>query len=81
MENIDPEQMKKLGRDDYKPQYISFRNPFLVKLFEKSLIKVPETLKLEEMLPASNQLVQIVNSRYVTEFVVQWYDYSEGERQ
>lgn len=74
LENTEPEAAKKLGRDDYKPQYISFKNPLLIRLFEKLLYKVPKTLKIEEMLPNSQQLVNIHNKQYVTEFAVQWYD-------
>ena len=69
----DPEDHKKLGRDDYKPQYICFRNPLLINLFEKLIQKVPEFLKIEEMLPNSQQLLALGESRRVTEFVVQWY--------
>ncbi|GEO02908.1 hypothetical protein AAE02nite_05720 [Adhaeribacter aerolatus] len=71
---IDPELTKKLGRDDYKPQYINFNNPLLAHLFEKLLTKVPHTLKIEEMLPYSPDLLKINNQRFVTEFVVQWYN-------
>ncbi len=75
---LTPEARARLGRDDYKPQYISFRNPFLVPLFEKLLTKVPEQLRIEEMLPDSTQLLGMVadapQDRFVTEFVVQWYE-------
>jgi hypothetical protein len=64
---------KKLSRDDYKPQYISFKNPFLVDLFEKSMHKVPNILHIEEMLPSSKDLIQENGKRFVTEHVVQWY--------
>lgn len=71
-ENIKPEEQKRIGRDDYKPQYISFRNPFLVSLFEKSLNKVPRTLRIVEMLPDSRQLLKIGGNRHIMEFLVQW---------
>ena len=70
---MDPELTKRLGRDDYKPQYINFNDPLLVHLFEKLLAKVPYTLKIEEMLPNSQNLLKIDNQRFVSEFVVQWY--------
>jgi hypothetical protein len=75
-ENIKPEVIKKLGlgRDDYKPQYVSFKNPFLVSLFGRLITKVPNRLRIEEMLPNSEQLLKIENNRHVTEFVVQWYE-------
>jgi hypothetical protein len=76
---VNPAQTKKLGRDDYKPQYINFNNPLLVNLFEKMLSKVSSVLKIEEMLPSSKQLLQIDQQRFVTECVLQWYDSKEKE--
>ncbi|MCH8957633.1 lantibiotic dehydratase, partial [candidate division KSB1 bacterium] len=67
-ENIGSESFKKVTRDDYKPQYICFKNPFLVSLFEKLLHKVPVNLKIEEMLPNSQQLLEIGKHRRITEF-------------
>ncbi len=72
-ENIDTDAAKRVTRDDYKPQYISFRNPFMVKLFEGLLAKVMSVLKIEEMLPNSRQMAEIAGQKYVTECVVQWY--------
>lgn len=72
-DNIDTDAAKRVTRDDYKPQYISFRNPFMVKLFESLLSKVMSVLKIEEMLPNSEQMAQIAGQKYVTECVVQWY--------
>lgn len=66
---------KKFSRDDYKPQYINFRNPFLVRLFEKQLDKVSVNLKVTEMLPGSGQMLKVNGKKYVTEFVVQNYIY------
>jgi hypothetical protein len=74
LQNLEPEAQQKLGRDDYKPQYICFKNPFLVGLFEKLLNKAPNDLIIEEMLPDSEQLWQIGQERRVTEFVIQWYE-------
>jgi hypothetical protein len=62
------------GRDDYKPQYISFANPYLIDLLEKMIKRVPRGLKVVEMLPNSRQLLQFRGKRHVTEFTVQWYD-------
>ncbi|NUM81836.1 lantibiotic dehydratase [bacterium] len=70
--HIGEEDRKKLRRDDYKPQYISFKNPFLVNLFAKLITKVPKNLIIEEMLPAPGQLNKIGNVGYVTESLVQW---------
>lgn len=75
MENLTPEQMKKLGRDGYKPQYIDFSKPvFVVNLLEKMIEKVAIYMKIEEMLPGSKDLLKAGDKRYVSEFVVQWYD-------
>jgi lantibiotic biosynthesis dehydratase-like protein len=65
------------SRDDYKPQYICFHNPFLVTLFAKLLHKVPHSLKVEEMLPNSEQLLTLGTQQHVTEWVVQWYTTGE----
>jgi hypothetical protein len=73
MQKLEPEIQKKISRDDYKPQYISFKNPFLINLLEKLLKRVPNTLKIVEMLPNSQQLLHVGTNRYITEFVLQWY--------
>ncbi|MCW3104367.1 MAG: Lantibiotic dehydratase protein [Bacteroidetes bacterium] len=74
-DNIDPGLLKKIGRDDYKPQYIHFGDPLLVNLFEKLISKVPATLRVEEMLPSADSLLEFNSQKHVTEFVVQWYNY------
>ncbi|MCP5105110.1 MAG: hypothetical protein GY950_17105 [bacterium] len=76
MQNRPQKQQKPAKRtspDDYKPQYISFKNPFLLNLFEKAIKRVPDTLKIVEMLPGSQQLPNIDTNRYIMEFVLQWY--------
>jgi len=77
--NLQPAARRKLSRDDHKPQYICFHDPFLVMLFEKLLEKAPDTLIIEEMLPNSEQLLMVNQQRRVTEFVIQWYT-GEEER-
>lgn len=72
-ELIPAEGAKRLGRDDYKPQYVSFRNPLLVKLLEGLMSKAPESCKIEEMLPRSDQLLGTKEGRRVTEFLIQTY--------
>jgi hypothetical protein len=64
---------QKTTKDDYKPQYINFSNPFLVKLFNKLISKASSYVKLEEMLPTSNNLLKLRNGHYVTEFSLQWH--------
>lgn len=73
LKEVNTKVAKKLSRDDYKPQFISFNNPLLVLLFEKLLAKAPTAVKIEEMLPASEQLPSINGKKYVSEFVVHWY--------
>lgn len=75
--DINPELVKKLTRDDYKPQYIDFKNPLLITLFEKLLSKVSGVFKIQEMLPNSEQMTRIDGERYVSEFVIQWYKGNE----
>lgn len=72
--NVDPELKKRLTRDDYKPQYIDFRQPLLVNLFEKLAQKTPQSMKIVEMLPTSDNMLKIDGKRYVSEFVMQWYN-------
>ncbi len=71
--NTDPELANKLTRDDYKPQYIDFRNPLLINLMEKLITKAPSSIKIREMLPSSSQMLKIDSERFVSEFVIQWY--------
>jgi hypothetical protein len=65
--------IKRLSRDDYKPQYIDFNNPLLVRLFARIVRKVPQVLTVYEMLPNSRQMLKVNNKSYATEFLVQWY--------
>lgn len=71
--NAAPSPAKRISPDDYKPQYISFKNPFLVNTLEKAISRVSGTLKIVEMMPAPHQLQTIAGSKYVMEFVLQWY--------
>lgn len=70
----DPKLAKKVTKDDYKPQYIDFRNPLLINLLEKLIAKASVSIKIQEMLPDSGQMLKIDNERFVSEFVVQWYN-------
>ena len=72
--NVPHDKMKRLTRDDYKPQYINFDNPVLVLLFEKMMVKVPQTVKIQEMRPGSAELLRVDDQHFVTEFMVQWYN-------
>jgi len=62
------------GRDDnYKPQYISFRDPLLVNVWEKAIRKVDTHIRVEEMLPGKKQLLEMDGRPYVSECCVQWH--------
>ena len=74
MDTLKPEQMARIGRDSYKPQYINFNNPLLINLLVKMIEKVPVTLKIEEMAPGSSELLEVNGEKFVSEFVLQWYD-------
>lgn len=63
----------KLTRDDYKPQYIDFNNPSLCLFFEKIIRKVDTSLKIEEMLPNSQQSRAFSNSYHIYEYLFQWH--------
>ncbi len=70
--NLAQEELRKVGRDDYKPQYIHFDNPLLIRLFERLTRRIPSLMSIEEMLPNSDQLLSIEGKSYVTEYVAQW---------
>ena len=67
------EKEERLRLDDYKPQYIDFQNPLLADLFGKILNRVPEVIKIEEMFPSPEQLMEFDGARCVFELVVQHY--------
>jgi len=73
IDNYESKKRNKLGKDDYKPQYINFTNPLLVLLFKKIFRKVSNLLKIVEMMPNSSEMLKVDNERFVTEFMVQWY--------
>lgn len=58
-------------RDDYKPQYISFDQPFLVKLFKRLIQRAATHLYMEEVLP---KVDPSENPSYrVSEHLLQWH--------
>ncbi|GAA5042564.1 lanthionine biosynthesis protein [Marivirga lumbricoides] len=69
------DKRKHLSRDDYKPQYINFNNPLLVNIFEKMTNKTFTKLRIQEMLPSSEQLLEVEGKKIVSEFMVQWYNF------
>jgi hypothetical protein len=70
---ISEQETTNARRDDYKPQYIHFTNPLLVRLFEKQLEKVVDVLRLEEMLPDTRTLGK-QQTEYISEMLVEWYN-------
>ncbi|MCB0634095.1 MAG: lantibiotic dehydratase, partial [Lewinella sp.] len=66
-------ETNRLTRDDYKPQYIDFNNPTLCLFFERIVKKVSTALRVEEMLPNSEQACQFSNSHNIYEYLFQWY--------
>ena len=68
---VDPKNSK-LQRDDYKPQFISFRNWFCVAVFEKLISRVDKMLMIEEMLPGPQDMLEIDGRHYPMELVMQW---------
>lgn len=59
------------GADDYKPQYLHFENPLLVRLFAKQLPKAGNLLLLEEMYPDTATLRRQAQ-HHVRESLVEW---------
>ena len=51
---------------------MNFHTPILLSLFEKLIKKTPRLLRIQEMLPNSEQLLKINNKKHVSEFVLQW---------
>lgn len=72
-ERINDKEKTMFRRMDYKPQYICFSNPFLVKTFEQLINHAHQQIALEEMLPTSRQLLSYENEKRVTEFLFHWY--------
>jgi hypothetical protein len=62
----------KLTRDDYKPQFIDFRNWLTVDLFERMRARVAQSVLIEEMLPSADSMLPIGGRRYAAELIVQW---------
>ncbi|HEY4641332.1 MAG TPA: hypothetical protein VII75_08310 [Thermoanaerobaculia bacterium] len=55
-----------------KPQFLSFASWHSVRLFEKLIARVNRTLKLQEMLPAPDDMLVWNGRHHAAEFVVQW---------
>lgn len=70
--DLSVQQVQALKEDDHKPQYLSFRNYFLVTRLEKALSRCPGRLAIREMLPDPSQMLHSRGNRWATEFLVQW---------
>lgn len=67
----DPFQDKTAGtRDDYKPQFIDFKQPLLFNLFIRLLNRAGSFIYAEEVLPSVNG-----EQEQVTEHLIQWYNF------
>ena len=63
---------RRQSRDFYKPQYIAFANPLLVKLFSKMAMGLKKfEVIMEERLPGRDGLLQHEGAAYATEFILQ----------
>ncbi|HHS95821.1 MAG TPA: hypothetical protein ENJ45_04460 [Phaeodactylibacter sp.] len=66
------DQKKQRAGDHYKPQYMDFTIPALVSHFARSLPHVKTMLKVEEMLPSAEQMLEVAGRKSVTECVLQF---------
>ncbi len=58
------------GRNQHKPQFFDFRNPLSIDLFHRDLKKVTHYLKVEEMLPSPEQMIQLDGVKRMVEGLV-----------
>jgi len=65
-------------KSESKPQYINFNSPLLINYFHNLLLKMNEYIVIEEMLPNTNDLVEISERKSVSELLIQWNSYGES---
>ena len=65
--------IQEASRDDRKPQYIDFANPFLVQVLDNLLGRAVERIQFVEMLPSPDDLLTIGGHGHAAELVLQWY--------
>lgn len=58
--------------DNYKPQYINFLSPLLVKLFYKIVKGASSNIQIEEIYPLMDHAIKINGEPFVTETIIQW---------
>ncbi len=61
-----------LKRDDYKPQYMDFENPILVRLFGKLVKRVPVAMKMTEVCPSEKNGLSFQSDYSTNEILLQW---------
>jgi len=59
-------------RDDRKPQFISFTSWHSVALLEKLFDRVVDILRVQEMLPTPDDMLEWNGRRHAIEFIVHW---------
>lgn len=59
----------------YKPQFISFKNPFLIRLFEQLCRRANSNIAIEEALPSIHNCAEVGTKKIASELLVQWYAY------
>ena len=69
---VEKDHLRKLKKDDYKPQFLNFSDPIGIQILSKNLTRVPLFLKIEEALPAPENFLKSQNHPYVSEFIMQW---------
>jgi len=72
VDELGDEDKEALEEDDRKPQYISFHDPFLVRLLGRLLARAPVRVLFEEVLPAAEDMARVDDVPTVTEWVMQW---------
>ncbi|MEL6863405.1 MAG: lantibiotic dehydratase [Bacteroidota bacterium] len=72
IEGLEPQVLKSLKADDYKPQYLNWESPIYLSLWLRLLKRIPVLLKIEEMWPSTRQLPLINGEKRAVEAVVQW---------
>ena len=58
------------GRNEHKPQFFDLRNPLSIDLFHRDLKKVDHYLKIEEMLPLPEDLIEVDGVKRMVEALV-----------
>lgn len=64
----------KQNKDGYKPQYINFKSPLSVCIFNRIINSIEGNFNIIEMLPNSSQMNKLNGLSYVSELVLQWYE-------